>query len=455
MSDTSGIRTGVAGAAGKDKTGLKLPTLISLATGTVVGSGIVTLVGISIEVTGRSVWLAYGTAVLLGIVLVAPFIFLSSSLRVRGGNYSFVAAVLGDRFGGVYCLAFTMNAFAMGLFGVSLGNYIKVLIPGVNVTVVAVSIITLFYITNLFGVKFMAKMQNIMFTALMLGLLCYILTGVFRLRQDALDFSSPELFTGGLAGFMSAVMMLIFSTTGHYYVVSFSKEAEKPKRDIPLSIIITSGIILILYVGVAFVTANVLPLEEVAGQPLTVIARRTMPVPLYYLFVFGGPVMALTTTINSNFTIFSRPFEQATKDGWFPISLATHNKAGVPWKLITLMYLIGISPLILRFNIRQIVGYTVLVDSISELVAYVAIIKFPVAIEGAWENRYFKFPRGFFYTIMMLSILVRLALIVLSFNEIDLPIGIATVVLFLLFFVYAFWREKSGKIIMEKSCELY
>jgi hypothetical protein len=119
------------------------------------------------------------------------------------------------------------------------------------------------------------------------------------------------------------------------------------------------------------------------------------------------------------------------------------------------MYLIGISPLILRFNIRQIVGYTVLVDSISEIIAYAAVVKFPNAIEGAWENRFFKIPKRFFYSVMVLSILVRLILIVLSFSEIDLPIGIATVALFVLFFVYAFWREKSGKITMEKSYELY
>ena len=41
-----------------NKTGLKLGSLIALATGTVVGSGVVTLVGIAAGVTGRSVWLA-------------------------------------------------------------------------------------------------------------------------------------------------------------------------------------------------------------------------------------------------------------------------------------------------------------------------------------------------------------------------------------------------------------
>ena len=437
-------------------TGLGLGSLVALATGTVVGSGIVTLVGVSTAITGRSVWLAYGAAVLLGLLLVAPFIFLSSALRVKGGNYSFVAAILGDMFGGVYCLSFTMNAFVMGLFGVSLGNYMRVLLPGIGIQVewVAAAFITVFFISNLFGVKFMSKMQNVMFIALLIGLVVYIISGGLNLRPDAFDFSQPEFFMGGLSGFTAAIMILAFSTTGHYFVVSFSKEARNAKRDIPLAIILTSGIILLLYVGVSFVTANVLPIGEVAGQPLTVVAQKTMPAPLYYLFVFGGPIMALTTSINSNFTIFSRPLEQATKDGWFPASLAKHNKAGVPYKLIALLYFIGVLPLLLGFSVREIVSYNVLVDSISELIAYFAIIRFADKIEGAWENRYFKVSKGFFYGVMVLSIIARIGLIVLSFSDVNLPIGIATIIMFGIFFLYAVYRVKNGKVNMEKSYEL-
>lgn len=441
-------------APGDGKTGLGLGSLIALATGTVVGSGVVTLVGVCAGVTGRSVWLAYGGAVVLGLLLVAPFIFLSSALRVKGGNYSFVAAILGDIFGGVYCMSFTMNAFVMGLFGVSLANYLGVLLPGIQVQWVAAAIITLFFITNLFGVRFMSKMQNIMFIALLIGLIVYIISGLTKLRPDTFDYSQTEFFTAGASGFMAAIMMLVFSTTGHYFVVSFSKEAKNAKRDIPLSIIITSGIILVLYVGVAFVTANVLPIADVAGKPLTVVAQQTMPKAIFYLFVFGGPVMALTTTINSNFTIFSRPLEQATKDGWFPAGFAAHNKSGVPYKLLAVLYVIGVLPLILGFSVREIVAYNVLVDSISELIAYFAIIRFIDKIEGAWENRYFKISKTFFYAVMVLSIIARVALIVLSFNEVNLAIGIATVVMFAAFFLYATWRVRAGKVHMEKSYEL-
>ena len=441
-------------SAQEPKTGLKLGSLVALATGTVVGSGVVALVGVALGVTGRSVWLAYGSAVLLGLVIVTPYILLSSAIRIKGGNYSFVSAIHGDLFGGVYCMAFTLNSFAMGMFGVTLSRYLKVLLPEIPVNLVAAGIITLFFISNLFGVKIMSKLQNIMFITLLSGLIIYIVTGLTNLRADAFDFSTADFFTDGFTGFVAAIMILVFSTTGHSMVIAFSKEANNAKRDVPLAIIIASGIILLLYMSVGFVTANVLPVSVVAGQPLTVVAEQTMPKVLFYIFVFGGPIMALTTTINATFTIFSRPLDQATKDGWFPAGLARRNKAGVPYLLITLLYFIGITPVLFGFSVVQIVSSIILVDSIADLISYTAIMRYPNKLGDAWANRHFKISKSFFYSAISISILARLVLIWLSINELNLQIGIATIVIFTAFFLYSYIRVRTGKVHMEKSYEL-
>ena len=113
----------------ESKKGLGLFTLTMLATGQVIGAGVVTLVGTSISHTGRSVWLAYATAVAMGLCIIIPYILMSSMLRVKGGNYTLVAALLGDRWGGMYGMAFTMLVFACGMFGISLGNYLNSLFP--------------------------------------------------------------------------------------------------------------------------------------------------------------------------------------------------------------------------------------------------------------------------------------------------------------------------------------
>ena len=75
---------------------LGLKELVALATGQVVGAGVVTLIGTAIPVTGRSVWVAYGAAVILGFCTIFPYIMLSCMMRVNGGSYTFVSSILGD-----------------------------------------------------------------------------------------------------------------------------------------------------------------------------------------------------------------------------------------------------------------------------------------------------------------------------------------------------------------------
>jgi APA family basic amino acid/polyamine antiporter len=138
----------------ESKKGLGLFTLIMLATGQVIGAGVVTLVGTSIAFTGRSAWLAYAAAVIMGLCIILPYILLSSMLRVKGGNYTFVAALLGDKWGGMYGMAFTMLMFACGMFGLSLGNYLNSLFPAWDPKSIAIVSVTVFYVFNMLGVSF-------------------------------------------------------------------------------------------------------------------------------------------------------------------------------------------------------------------------------------------------------------------------------------------------------------
>ncbi|MGX8705696.1 MAG: APC family permease, partial [bacterium] len=76
--------------------------LLSLSVGQVIGAGVVTLVGQAIGLTGRSAWLSFAFAVVLGLCIILPYILLCTMIRVKGGNYSFVATILGEKWGGMY-----------------------------------------------------------------------------------------------------------------------------------------------------------------------------------------------------------------------------------------------------------------------------------------------------------------------------------------------------------------
>ncbi|GLB30844.1 amino acid permease [Lacrimispora amygdalina] len=428
--------------------------LLSLAVGQVIGAGVVTLVGQAIGVTGRSVWLAYVFAVVLGLCIIFPYIMLSSMIRVNGGNYTFVATILGERWGGMYGMAFTLNSFACGMFGLGLGTYLNALFPSVNIKITAVIAITLFWIANMLGVKFMAKIQNVMSACLLVGLAVFIVVGLFNLRPGTFDFSSPEFFTGGASGFFNGTLLLVFSCTGQSFIVAFSKEAKNPRRDVPFAIIAASGVILVVYGLIAVVASGVLPIDQVAGKPLTLAAGQILSRPLYYAFIIGGPIMALATTLNSSFTVFSRPFHQMARDGWFSKKMAVTNNLGAPYILLTVIYIISVVPVLLNFSISTITSNSILISRISDVVAIVAVICLPKRIPDAWENRYFKISKPAFYALMIFCLCVTLFVIGLSLRNLKPTLVIVTVVLITLFFIYSTLRQKSGKVQMEKSYEL-
>jgi APA family basic amino acid/polyamine antiporter len=326
----------------------------------------------------------------MGFFLILPYLILSSMIRVKGGSYTFVATLLGETWGGVYGMAFTMLVFATGMIGLGFGTYFVALFPGTNASVVAVVTITIFFIFNVLGVDFMSRIQNILASTLIAGLLIFIFSGVGRLDPEVFATSSPEFFADGSKGFFAAVILLVYSCYGYCFVVAYSKEANMPKRDIPLAMMISAGIILLFYTGIALVAAGVLPLADTAGKPLTAVAKAIMPLPVYYAFIIGGPLMAIATTLNSSFTVFSRPFHQMTDDGWFPAGLARTNRAGSPWVILTIVYIISVAPIIAGFSIQAITTNTVLIGRIADLVAICAVLTLPAKLPDAWENRYFK-----------------------------------------------------------------
>ncbi|MDR3170442.1 MAG: APC family permease [Treponema sp.] len=439
----------------EEKKGLGLASLVALASGQVIGAGVVTLIGAAIAITGQAVWLSYGSAVIMGFCIILPYLILSSMIRVKGGSYTFVATLLGEKWGGLYGMAFTMNVFATGMIGLGFGQYFAALFPGTDVRVVAVITITAFFLFNLMGVNFMSKIQNILSTTLICGLLLFIFTGVGKLSPGSFDVTAVDYFAHGPQGFFSAIVLLVYSCYGYSFVVAYSKEAKNAKRDVPYAMLITAGILLLMYSTIALVAAGVLPISEVAGKPLTSVAKEIMPLPLYYIFVIGGPLMAIATTLNSSFTVFSRPFHQMTADGWFPTGLARTNRFGSPYLILTLIYVIAIAPIVFGFSIQMITTNTVLIGRIADVVAIFAVIMLPTKLQDAWENRYFKkMSKPVFYGLMYFSLTVTIACIILSFNSMAKSNIIATLGLAVLFLVYAILRQKTGKVKMQKSYEL-
>lgn len=423
--------------------------LLSLSVGYVIGAGIITLVGQAIGLTGKSAWLAYLVAIVLGFLINIPYLFLTGTARFSGGPYNLIASLTNERLGGVYVTAFIAQCMGLSLYGVSFGMYVKSLWPQANGTIAAVLFMTVIYIINLLGVSAMAKAQNFMAGFLALALLMFICFGLPKINFSAISFSDPQFLTHGFDGFVQAVFLLIFTATAYNMVMNYGREAKDGKRDTPWVIIATVPIIMVLYVGIALVNTGVLPIGQTANQPLTVVAKTILPGPLFYIFMVGGPLMALATTLNSCMSGFAMPFIQAARDGWLPKFVANKNRFGSPYVILTILFGIGLIPVLLGFNIRTITNNIMLVQYILALIIYYAIWNLPKKYPEQWGKSKWHVPNWAYNLFMVLALMVQCAIVYFALRGLTAIIAGFSLTVMAICMIYAINRYKSGKVKME------
>lgn len=424
---------------------LSLFSLVCIATGNVIGAGIITTTGLAIAQTGRSVWIAYGLAVIFGLLWIMPAVVFASIAKYKGGAYTMVTACLGEKLGGIYALWWLPMFLMQGMMGSALGAYVSSLLPMVPANWAGIAMLTLFYVVNLFGVKSMSKLQNPTTIFLLLGLISFAVVGFFHLNNGAFQITSSEYYLNGGIGLLDGLMLLIYSTSGHSLVAACSWDAEKPKKDISKAILISTAIIFVLYVSVSFVAGNVLPVEEVAGQPLTFVAKKIFPGPLFILFIIGGPIMALATSTNSGFPTLVAPVMGAVRNGWLPPAIAKHNKYDVPWILYTILWLIGILPLIFGVSLKALTAYTVLTMRITGIIVVIAAFFIPIKFKAEWEKSWMHVPNWLYYTLWTISFVSNAIAIVLNVRTISLPVFLANLGVVAALAAVALIRFKLGK----------
>ena len=177
------------------------PELYALAIGQVIGAGVITLVVPAIKMTGYSAWLAYFVAIIMGFFMILPTVFVSSTVRLGGGNYSMLAGLAGPNVAGIYAFMYLTQCLSLSLFGSSaaayLGDIIPVLSSPVARIVIGAGLLTFFYIVNLMGIDIMASAQKLMTWLLIAALLLFAVVGIFKMRLPIFDFSDPNFLTQG------------------------------------------------------------------------------------------------------------------------------------------------------------------------------------------------------------------------------------------------------------------
>lgn len=381
---------------------------ISLTMGFTIGSGVITMTGVAIGMTGRSVLISYLLTAGTFLIAVIPALIMASVHPTRSASYTYSTELLHPKLGGLYMYVYFLGRFTIAIFGISTAQYLATLIPWFNQKFVAIAVLTFFYLINLIGVKAAAKVQNVMFYCLILSLGIFIVAGMMKVDISA--YFRPEgFFINGFNGVWSAAALLVFAVGGGGVLIDFGSTIRNPAKVIPPVVIGVTIFVAIAYAFLSMVAAGLLPYELVAFQPLTAAAGSVFGRSswLYVLFILGGALLALTTTLNSSFMWYSNAMIKGCMDGWLPKGLAKLNSTGVPYRLMTIFYLFGLIPTLLNIDITILCKAAVAFTTMMWMIPVFGLVNCPKRYAEEWKNSKFaKMPTWSLWFFSILSFII-------------------------------------------------
>jgi len=315
------------------KRNLGLIDIFCIASGAMISSGLFILPGLAFARAGPAVILSYGIASLLVIPAVLSKAELSTAMPKAGGTYFFIDRSMGPMMGTVggfaawFSLAFK-SAFAL----VGIGLFAVLLNPGfseLQIKFIAVFFCVVFAIINIFGVKETGKTQILLVGVLLSLLAFYIIAGAFYIQPSNFDNFIPY----GYGSIFTTAGLIFVSFGGLTKVCSVAEEVKKPARNIPLGMLLSWGLISLLYILVIFVTIGITNSSKLHGSN-TPISLGADSIPI--LGGFGGAIMAVAailafiSTANAGLLAASRDPMAMGKDQLLPKVFSKVSERGTP-----------------------------------------------------------------------------------------------------------------------------
>lgn len=322
--------------------GLGLWDTSLLVLGLCIGGGIfLTPNGIA-KAVPDSTWIL-GLWIVGGLLAVAGgFVYaeMGAMMPKAGGMYVFFR----EAFGELPAFLYAWVAFWVILIGsdaavaIGFARYLSVFFPSlssahvvlalgpVSITasqLVAVALTVVLSATHYVGIREGARIQGVMTSAIVLAMLWIAVGGAFAARPDSAPAALSPAAAITFAGIGTALVAIFWTYYGWNEIVAVAGEVANPKRNLPLALIVGTGLLTLLYVGVNATFLKAIPPAEMAGvgEPAALAATR--------LFGSGAAfVIALAITaaaagcVSAGLAPGPRIVYALAKDGLFPAPFA-------------------------------------------------------------------------------------------------------------------------------------
>ena len=312
---------------------LGLLELIAIALGGMVGGGIFTILGISVAMVGVFTPVAIIVGGLIASLAAYSYIKLGVYYKDEGATYSFykktfpespfAASLIGwwVIFGYISTLAlyaYTFASYAISGFSFADNEWIRKMVAG--------AIILVFTLINVWSVKGMGKIEDLMvYTKLViLVVISFVLISHSQTTLPVLVQTNTD--TSFLSILIVASLTFV-AYEGFQLIINAVNEMDDPEKSIPRAIYSALVIVIIIYVVISLGAILAIPFDEIIQNEEYALASGAETVLGHWgsKFVILGALLATSSAISG--TVFGalRQVAVIASDGYFPAILAKHK----------------------------------------------------------------------------------------------------------------------------------
>ncbi len=416
--------------------------------GNCIGSGIFVSMGTGIAYTGRSIPLSLVFSCIVVLFAYWYKTLMSGMFALPGGRYAQSALIQPPVIVGFSGISMLFGGLSFAMYGISIAEYASTVFPQIEPysNMIAICIITLFFITTLLGGKFMGKFNAIMVVVLLISLIVYLVVGLPKVDFALVNPASEGYFGGGVTGFIMAIALMSFACQGATMPIDMTEDAREPKKSLPKAILLASAVVTIVYVLIGIVSVGILPVENVAGKNLGVVAESIFPRGVFIVFIIGGACFAIATSLYSTIAGIQYPIMQTIEDGWLPAFLGKKTKKGYPWLIMIILYAVSIITVFFDLGLDEIVSLIMIPTMILNTVNNVRMFKLVKQYPNAWKNSFFHMPKWLLNVSLVFATFCSALITLALFTTLKLGSAIVMVVFVVLMFLFCMYRIKAGKI---------
>lgn len=258
----------------------RLERSLGLGDATVIGIG--SMVGAGVFAVWSAAAAVAGSQLLIGLLIagvVATCNGLSSGLLAAihpeaGGTYIYASKQLGPVRGFIAGWGFVIGKTAScAAIALTAGAY---LLPAYDRLVAVVALIVVTSI-NIGGLERTVRVTRILLAVTGFALVFVIASGWVAANPDTtrLTIGSSESLVASSYGILQAAGIVFFAFAGYARIATLGEEVRDPERTIPRAILISLGIVVLLYVLLGATVVSVVPSETLMGttDPLRLVVE--------------------------------------------------------------------------------------------------------------------------------------------------------------------------------------